>query len=895
MGKAKSAGGGAVDLFRAEEEARRARVEAGRKPVALAAAPALQVTHEPVYQIPRTWLRPLEHNGAPVNPRRHFDPVKLQELADSMKGVGIQQPLVVRLPAIIEGYRDPERWTEELHPVLDIVAGERRWRAAELAGVDLVPCYLRPLSIEEAVDVCIVENDQRSDLTAVERARGYRAWLDLVDGRTQDQLAQRIGVSQGQISNQIRLLQLPSDVLELIDAGVLQATHARDVLLPFVQLREPFRGELLQEVVGTLQTWVANGSALGASGVRQAVKDAACKRSNSLDRWSCGFDPELHRECGCGGPSFTYDWGDNRTVRCFDREWWNAQKQAAAAADEQKRREAIEAIAANGNDESIPVVAATDLSGPLLRASQVTLAHGGKMGTWGMFDPRKLPKADTVWVRERGGEYSLVCTNPKAAQQAQTAATREMNKRVGARRRQQLDWLRAEARTTAWEPRMTGFLLDLTSTYSGELVTAAAKELGITAPTYSPGRWSGLAESDQVTLGVYLALQREGQALMEREEKRIREELRAELSAFMPTPPVETSMAAAEEPREPTGRAGLPSKWPAAELRTPEARLALRMLHIREANDLAELAIEADDSEALDRADRTLLRRIERLARHCFAAGVMPSEEDVAFLDELAGGSLDTVSFAERLEEISAAAQAEARTRCVYCGLPEDEAGPLLTAGDAFPDLAGALLCAGCNPDPSVRYPLAPGEARCRVCGCTDNRGCIEGCTWVEVDREAKTGLCSNPLCVATAAETAAAEAVPLPEPTIRPWFLGSAPGFEYVGSNALGEFVYRRRVLHETRDMWETVSGQVKRGGCGRSLIPYDGPADAPQWAKSVRDLYIDGDPIKGYANEAGATPRDEPPLNAKEIGWNAPRMPAAKKRAPARSGSSSSREVTR
>lgn len=535
-------------LHRTADEEVRARVEANRKPAAPAAA--LQVTSEPVYLIPRTWLRPLEHNGAAVNPRRHFDPARLQELADSMREVGIQQPLVVRTPTAVDAYnlQDPGTWTEAFHPVLDIVAGERRWRASEIAGLDLVPCYLRPLTIEQAVDVCIVENDQRSDLTAIERARGYRAWLDLVPGRTQAQLAQRIGVTQGQISNAIRLLELPEALQVMVESGAVHATHARDFAMPFAQLREPFRTVVLDGIVAKLQVCIRNQTEIRAETIRQAAREVTIPLSRTLDTHTyshpCRFDPALHEECTCGAPAYAYDYGDRKVVRCFDLEWWDAQQRASIAAAAEKREAAVEAMAAGNPDGA--VVDEAVLETALTYGERKTLAMCGEMGTHGLFDPRKIPPRSLVWVKTRRSYgpgkpvYDLVCTDAGAARSAELAATRELNKRIKAAREEREAAILTVAKAGTWEPWMFGEALVLAAEWgSSTHLVQAMTELGIKSPEgkYGNDKWRGLSEDDQRRVLVYAvhvsSLTRGWGSI----DKEIREQLRDEYSAFLPPLP----------------------------------------------------------------------------------------------------------------------------------------------------------------------------------------------------------------------------------------------------------------------------------------------------------------------------------------------------------------------
>lgn len=148
----------------------------------------------------------------PGQPRRDFDPEGLEELAQSIREHGVIQPLIVRRQPEGEGYQ--------------IVAGERRWRAAQLAKLHEVPVVIRDYSDTEVLEVAIIENIQRSDLNAAEEAAGYRELMDRF-GHTQEKLAEALGKSRPHIANMLRLLNLPPEVLDHVRSGQLSAGHAR--------------------------------------------------------------------------------------------------------------------------------------------------------------------------------------------------------------------------------------------------------------------------------------------------------------------------------------------------------------------------------------------------------------------------------------------------------------------------------------------------------------------------------------------------------------------------------------------------------------------------------------------------------------------------------------------
>jgi len=150
---------------------------------------------------------------SPRQPRRSFDDESIASLAESIKTDGIVQPIVVRDAG--DGY--------------EIVAGERRWRAAKLAGLRTIPAIVRPVDERESLILALAENVAREDLNAVEEARAYAALADEL-GLNQTEIAQRVGKSRPAVANTVRLLDLPDPVLDLIAAGKLSEGHGRAIL-----------------------------------------------------------------------------------------------------------------------------------------------------------------------------------------------------------------------------------------------------------------------------------------------------------------------------------------------------------------------------------------------------------------------------------------------------------------------------------------------------------------------------------------------------------------------------------------------------------------------------------------------------------------------------------------
>ena len=188
---------------------KKAELGLGRGLNALLGDPVLQDQGEGSVSLPISQVEPGLNQ-----PRKRFDPEALAELADSIREHGIIQPLTVR--RLSSGY-------------YQIIAGERRWRAAKQAGLDEVPAVIIEADDRKVMEIGLIENLQREDLNPAEEARGYQVLMNEY-GMTQEQVAQRMGKSRPAVTNALRLLNLPEDVLTLVEEGRLSAGHARALL-----------------------------------------------------------------------------------------------------------------------------------------------------------------------------------------------------------------------------------------------------------------------------------------------------------------------------------------------------------------------------------------------------------------------------------------------------------------------------------------------------------------------------------------------------------------------------------------------------------------------------------------------------------------------------------------
>ena len=162
-------------------------------------------------KIPIANLKP-----SPSQPRRLFNKNSINELADSIKAKGLVQPLVVRpSPSDANSY--------------EIIAGERRWRAAQIAQLHEVPAVIRNFNDTEALEIAIIENVQRSDLSPIEEAAGYKRLIEN-HGHTQEDLSGIVGKSRSHIANIIRLLSLPQSIQDMITEGKISSGHARAIM-----------------------------------------------------------------------------------------------------------------------------------------------------------------------------------------------------------------------------------------------------------------------------------------------------------------------------------------------------------------------------------------------------------------------------------------------------------------------------------------------------------------------------------------------------------------------------------------------------------------------------------------------------------------------------------------
>jgi ParB family transcriptional regulator, chromosome partitioning protein len=186
-----------------------------------------------VQRVPLSRIQP-----CPFQPRKHFAPESLRELADSIKEQGVVQPLVVR----------------DRNGHLELIAGERRWRAAQLLGLAEVPVILRQADDREVLELALIENLQRENLNPMEEANGYAQLVEQFR-LTQEEVATKVGKSRAAVANALRLLKLPPDVQGFIREGRISVGHAKVILgLPLERLQKAAADRILKDGLNVRQT-----------------------------------------------------------------------------------------------------------------------------------------------------------------------------------------------------------------------------------------------------------------------------------------------------------------------------------------------------------------------------------------------------------------------------------------------------------------------------------------------------------------------------------------------------------------------------------------------------------------------------------------------------------------
>jgi ParB family chromosome partitioning protein len=207
---------------------------------------------------------------SPLQPRSVFDDGKLDELANSIRTNGVVQPVLLR--------RKGNRF--------ELIAGERRWRAAEKAGLIKIPAVIRNVSDDKVLEIALIENIQREDLNPIEEARAYKNLIETL-GLTQETVGERVGRDRSYVTNYLRLLKLPEDLQELLQTGRISTGHARTLLgldQPDIQRRIARRViEQGLSVRATEQLVRAEGAKLSPPVLKPSAKEHGRPKASYVD------------------------------------------------------------------------------------------------------------------------------------------------------------------------------------------------------------------------------------------------------------------------------------------------------------------------------------------------------------------------------------------------------------------------------------------------------------------------------------------------------------------------------------------------------------------------------------------------------------------------------------
>ena len=228
----------------------------------------------------------------PDQPRREFDPTAMQELATSIATMGIIAPITVRQVA-------SDRY--------QIIAGERRWRASQMAGLETIPAYIRTANDESVMELALVENIQREDLNAIEIALAYEHLAEQ-SGMTQEKISERVGKSRTAVTNYMRLLKLPAQIQMALKNRDIDMGHARALLSldsPSLQLkvfRDVLKNQYSVRKVEEMVQMIKNGDSLQSASKKSAVKPVLSVEANKMkDQLTSFLKAKVQVTCGTGG------------------------------------------------------------------------------------------------------------------------------------------------------------------------------------------------------------------------------------------------------------------------------------------------------------------------------------------------------------------------------------------------------------------------------------------------------------------------------------------------------------------------------------------------------------------------------------------------------------------
>lgn len=282
-----------------------AAMEAAPAPNPAPVASRSQPSDEPLALV--EWIETAAIDANPFQPRRTFSPIEMQELEDSVRSHGILQPILVRPVASAVGRR------------FQLVAGERRWRAACAVGLDTVPAVIRVLADQQALELAVIENVQRHDISAVDAALAYKR-LAREFGLSQDSIARRVGKSRSAVANTMRLLDLPAEAQKAIEVGELTEGHGRAILsAPTEGARRAIFRRILRDGLSVRETEAAARRSTDSVGEATATGRNAT-RPTALGVELQGLESELQKVLGTRlkiKPSGQHDKGGQILIEYF--------------------------------------------------------------------------------------------------------------------------------------------------------------------------------------------------------------------------------------------------------------------------------------------------------------------------------------------------------------------------------------------------------------------------------------------------------------------------------------------------------------------------------------------------------------------------------------------------
>ncbi len=398
---------------------------------------AIDEDHETslVHHLPHSEIAPFRHQ-----PRRVFDEKEMEDLVASVREHGVQQAILVR--------PNPDAGRPDGYGAgapYELIAGERRLRAARLAGMRLVPALIRHLGDKEALEVAIIENDQRVNVGAIDRALGYKKLADM--GQTQDQIAGAVGKSRPAVANALRLLELPDEVQAMISAGTLSEAHGR-ALAPhkdYPEFLKVYAAKIVKEGLSSkeiekgivYETW-RDAEKLGEYLIGVAEDDGKA--------WAKQYPGKFFKRAGGG-------------FACFDKEL--VKRLNEKRREDAERREATRLEAAR---QALAATRQAATEGPVTgqeAGNAAKLPHLNSLDcrVYERIPAERCPAGCTAACPCRGSaigyqnEVVSICTDPKHFQQLKGADTRARNKEQRQKNEVQLARLAAYLDEVGAKPR----------------------------------------------------------------------------------------------------------------------------------------------------------------------------------------------------------------------------------------------------------------------------------------------------------------------------------------------------------------------------------------------------------------------------------------------------------